>query len=412
MCEFQNMSSMEILNINGYRVLYHKNDSFLTNIQILTNVGSSAENSPIHGMAHILEHMFFKGSRKRPGGTAIARAANDIGGKMNAFTTYDHTVYYITVLNEVIEEAVDILADMYLHPLFEPTEFNKELNPILSEFREREDDPDNYLFERAMEKFLGENYHPIIGSENTIRNASVGSMHEFKDQFYGGENTMISIVGGVQKDVILKIIESMFHKTESIHPPVHDTPEYTAGELTLHKPGIQEAYYSLIYPALPVRHVDRYKQDMMNYMLGGNDSSLLFERIREEMGMSSYGIYSWVMRHDSFSILTISGGIAPEELDQFDKEIHDQIGRISTERLEEHHLKRAKASIRTSLAARSETSQGMNSLMSVPVLKGETEHPVEKALREIESITLDDVRAYAEKTFHAPAFKAILLPEN
>ena len=135
--------NFEVFQVNGLKVLYHRNESFLTNIQILTRVGSTAEEPSIQGMAHILEHMFFKGSQKRRGGSTISRAANDIGGKLNAYTTYDHTVYYITVLNDNFREGLDILGDMYQHPLFPEEEFKKELNPILSEYREREDDPDD-----------------------------------------------------------------------------------------------------------------------------------------------------------------------------------------------------------------------------------------------------------------------------
>ena len=140
-----NGDNLSLLDVNGIRVLHHQNESFLTNIQILTSVGSTAEEKNNQGLAHILEHMFFKGSRKRPGGKAISRAANDIGGKMNAYTTYDHTAYYITVLNDVFETGFDILADMYQNPLFPEEEFKKELNPILSEYREREDDPESFI---------------------------------------------------------------------------------------------------------------------------------------------------------------------------------------------------------------------------------------------------------------------------
>ena len=96
------VEDLQLFEVKGTRVLYHQNESFLTNIQFLTNIGSAAEDDGLHGMAHILEHMFFKGSRKRPTGNAISRAANDIGGKLNAYTSYDHTVYYISVLNELV----------------------------------------------------------------------------------------------------------------------------------------------------------------------------------------------------------------------------------------------------------------------------------------------------------------------
>ncbi|MEQ8350961.1 MAG: pitrilysin family protein [Leptospiraceae bacterium] len=408
----QSVTPFDIQKINGLKLLHIENTSFLTNIQILTRVGSCAEHPSQWGLAHILEHMFFKGSSKRPGGTSISRAANDIGGKMNAYTTYDHTAYYITVLNDRFEEGFDILADMYRNPLFPADEFKKELNPILSEYREREDDPDSFLVERALQMYLGEAYHPIIGTEETIRGATVEKMHDFKNRFYGGNNTLISVAGGVSQDRIESALKSAFPFSDETEDPEIKESTYTAGELTLTKPGISEAYFTLFYPALPPNHPERFKQDFMNYVLGGNDSGLLFERIREELGMSCYGIYSFAMRNDPHSVLGISCGIAPDELDQLESEVNTIVDRICTELVEEDRVNRARASIRTSIAARSETSTGLNTMMSVPILRGETEDPVQKALSEMEQVTLEDIREMAARTFSGPRFKAILLPEN
>ena len=405
------VNGMQIFDVNGVRVLFHPNSSFLTNVQILTRVGSAAEEDHNQGMAHILEHMFFKGSAKRPGGTAISRAANDIGGKMNAYTTYDHTVYYITVLNDSFEQGFDILADMYQNPLFPPEEFAKELNPILSEYREREDDPENYLIERAFEQYFGKTYHPVIGTVETIKGATAESMFAFKERFYGGNNVLVSVVGGVDIETVRQIVERHFPPTASTATPPELAVTHSPGEIKLSRAGIQEAYYTLLFPALPPDSPERYHQDMMNYLLGGNDSALLFERIREELGMSCYGVYSWSMRHTPFSVLGISCGIAPDELDQLHGEVTDQLKRIVDSQLEPDRLERGKASLRTSIAARSETSSGMNSMIGVPVLRGETEDPVARALAEIEAITLEDVLNQARKTLSGPMLKAIMLPE-
>lgn len=401
-----------VKRLDNQKLLFAQNKSFLTNIRILTRVGSTAEDDSIQGLAHILEHMFFKGSKKRPGGTAISRAANDIGGKMNAYTTYDHTVYYITILNDKFEEGFDILADMFQNPLFPPEEFAKELNPILSEFREREDDPDSFLAERVLQKYLGKNYHPVIGTEESIKSATAEKMHAFKNRFYGGDNTLISIVGGISEDRVKNAVGEYFSNPGAKEEPPTVQMTFNEGELSLSKKGIQEAYYMLLYPSLSHDHPERYKQDMMNYLLGGNDSALLFERIREELGMSCYGIYSWMMRHDGFSLLGISAGIAEDELDQLHGEVENQIKIICDSKLGMDRLERGKASLRTSIAAKSETSTGLNGMYSVPILRGETEDPVQKALREIESITLDDILEQARATFSGPAFKAMLLPEK
>ncbi|HMX57494.1 MAG TPA: pitrilysin family protein [Leptospiraceae bacterium] len=394
----------------GERLLFMRNNSYITNIQILTNVGSMAEDPQIHGMAHILEHMFFKGSNKFRGGTAISRAANDIGGKLNAYTTYDHTVFYISVLGDEFEQGFEILSDMYRNPLFPPDEFKKELNPILSEMREREDDPESFLMESALRAYLGSSYHPVIGNADTVKAATVENMHRFKSRYYAGNNCMISIVGGIEEERVHKAVAE--HFTDLRHGESAVTPsfEYKTGGIELTKPGIQEAHFSLFYPALGPDHPDRYKQDLMNYLLGGNESGLLFERIREELGLSSYGIYSYVMRTPGHAVLGISGGIAPDELHLMEKEVKSCIARICESKLEEHRLHRARASLRTSIASYAETSSGLNGMIGLPALRGDTSHPVEKALSEIEKITLEDVHEMAQKTFSGPQFRAVLTP--
>ena len=402
--------AIETKNIGNARFLYYPHQSYLTNIQILTDVGSAAEDDSKQGLAHILEHMFFKGSQKRAGGTAISRAANAIGAKMNAYTTYDHTVYYISVLNDSFAEGFDILADMYLNPLFPPEEFKKELNPILSELREREDDPENFLIEKAFARYFGKEYHPIIGTEESVRAATVEMMHSFKEDFYGGENCLVSIVGGVSKEEAFAAAEKFFLKGSPKKQKKKVQPTLNAGKLELKKEGIREAYCHFLFPALETKHPDRFKQDMMNYLLGGNDSSLLFERIREELGMSCYGIYSWVMRNEPFTSLGLSCGIAAEEVERLEEEVEKQIKRICDAPLTEDRLERAKASLRSSIAARAETSAGINSMIALPVLRKEKENPIEKALRELESIQLNDVLELARETLGGPCLKAVLWP--
>ncbi len=403
---------LQIFDLGTVRLAYLKNDSYLTTVQILTRVGSAAEKPGEYGIAHILEHMFFKGSSRRPGGTSISRAANDIGANMNAYTTYDHTAYYITVLNDSFEEGFDILSDMFCNPLFPEEEFHKELNPILSEFRERDDDPDDFINERAMERYYGPGYHPIIGTEQSILSATTADMHAFKKRYYGAGNVLIVIVGGIEEERMLKAVRQHFSDLPEAIPADFPQLQPRAADIELKRNGIQEAYYNLYFPALPQDHPKRHHEDVMNFILGGSDSSLLFERIREEMGLSCYGIYSVISRHEPFNNVNISCGIDPQEINTLEIEIDRIIKKICGERLEEHHLKRARASIRAALASRSETSKGMASMIALPVLRGEKENPLHRALRELEEVTLDDIREAAQRTFSGPRMRAVLLPES
>lgn len=405
---------MEILNINGTKVVYHFIPSKLTNVQFLTNIGSCAESPDIWGMAHILEHNFFKGSKKRPTPKDISRAGNDIGGKLNAWTWIDQTVYHITVLNDYFVEGFDILSDMYQNPLFPEDEFKKEINPILSEFRRGEDDPNGYLSDRVMTAIYGsEAGHSTIGTEQSIKDATIDKLHVFRKKYYGGNNTMLSIVGGVTKEQVIRVVSEMFALPAASETFIAAPAKFKGGELTLKKAGITEAVYSLAFPALDRKNPDRTKQSLMTYILGGNDSGLLFERIREELGMSCYGIYASQFHFDPYSCLEISTGIAPGEIEQCHKEVLGQIDWIMNNKIDAQRFNRAKASLKTGIASVQESSAGYNSGISIAILKGETENPIEKLQRELDSITVEDIQEQAQKTFsNAPSFKGILLPED
>lgn len=403
---------MKILNVNDVRVVYHYLPSKLTNIQILTNVGSISEEPDNFGVAHMLEHNFFRGSKNYPGSMDIQTAANDIGGKLNAWTSNDATCYHISVLNDFFRKGFDILADMYQHPLFPEEEFNKEINPILSEMRRGEDNPDGYLYHRMMPDMIGDAAgHSIIGSEETIKGMTVEKLKVFRANYYGGNNTMISIVGGVSEENVIATIKDLFVLPSAAQQPKIPVVKYKSGGMEIKKAGITEAVYSLYYPALDRFHKDRYKQSLMTYILGGNDSGMLHETIRESLGLSCYGIYASQAHFDSHNLIEVSTGIAPEQLEICHDEVMKQIKKIMTEKVSDSRMSRAKASLRTSIAAASENSGGYNGSISVAILKGETEDPLEKLLDGIEKTTIEDVLEIANQTFSIEPYKGVLLPE-
>jgi len=220
--------------IHHIRVGYIYKKSHLTFLQIANRAGSQIESNEEWGISHILEHMFFKGSKKRPNSIEFLRSYNRIGASMNAYTDYDHTNYHISMLNEVFEEGFDIIADMYINPLFPESEFKKELNPILSEFRENEDDPVDYLYENCMKNFISP-FHSILGTEESIKKTTIEKMFQFKNKYYGKNNTVITAVGGISPDLFFNKIKEYFKdlplSIEVQYPPV----KYKEGSITLHK---------------------------------------------------------------------------------------------------------------------------------------------------------------------------------
>ncbi|MGD2063094.1 MAG: pitrilysin family protein [Nitrospirota bacterium] len=399
---------MKRLEVNNTRLLFHRNQSDVVNVQILTNVGSSVEEPATYGAAHFLEHMFFKGTATRDA-KQINRDANRIGGKLNAWTWFDQTVYYITALRERLDEAFEIVCDVYQNATFPEEELEKEREVIVSEMRRYDDDPASYLADRAYAHLCESGIaHPVIGTEKNVRGIGRQTLIDFKERYYGGHNVLISVVGNVTETEVAAAIERHFPSRPTAGVmEVAPTP-YRGGDLHLTKPDIQEARYSLLYPALPDRHPDATRQDVMCYVLGGDGSALLFERIREELGLC-YGIFSGVSRFDGFSVLEVATGCAPENLATIHDETRTIIERLCAERIDEERLEMVKAALLSSLRMTAETSNGYNRIIAVPVLKGETENPYEKKNREIAEVTIDDVRRLAEETFSIPPLYATLV---
>jgi len=400
---------MKLLEVNNTRLLFHRNASDVVNIQILTNIGSAVEEAPLFGAAHFLEHMFFKGTEKRDA-KQINRDANRIGGKLNAWTWFDQTVYHITALKERLDDAFEILCDLYQHATFPAEEMEKEREVIVSEMRRYDDDPSSYLADRAWPHFCASGIaHPVIGTEETVRSLTRDQLVAFRERYYGGANVLVSVVGNVEESAVVDAMAGHFD-----HRPARDSmtvpaTDYRGGDLALRKPEIQEARYSLLYPALPLHHPDSTLQNVMAYCLGGDSAALLFERIREELGLC-YGIYAGAARFDGFSVLEIATGCSPENLERIHSESVEIIDRLCRERIDEDRLEMVKAAMLSSLRMAAETSGGYNRIVALPILKGEKENPYDRLNREIPEVTVDDVRTMAEQTFSAAPLKATLTP--
>lgn len=416
------LSNNEIIlssNFLNHEIIFHKfneikigyiyKNSNITFLQIANQVGSQIESKKEWGIAHILEHMFFKGTKKRPGSINFLHSYNKIGATMNAYTDYDHTNFHITMLNEVFDEGFDIIADMFLNPLFIEEELKRELNPIISEFREKEDDPADYLYDKSMEKFLSD-FHSILGTEESIKKTTRNKLLNFKNRYYGKQNMLITAVGGIKPEIFFNKIEEYFNTLNDVIIPKYSPIEYRGGYLEIQKKDLLESYYLVLFPALPYNDKNRFKQNFLSYILGGMDSSLLFERIREELGLSCYEIYSSINCNKSFSVLEIAAGISSNQIKILEKEIDKIIEILTNDLINEERFMIAKNTLKTEICALSETTKGLSSLLLNTLLKNEYSNPIKQIIEEINSITIQDIRDVAQMIFSKPKFIGLLKP--
>lgn len=394
--------------IHQVDAVYVYKPSLMIFVQIATRVGSQIETKEEWGISHILEHLVFKGSKKRPSVKELVNAYSCIGADVNAYTDYDHTNYHMNMLNSVFEEGFDILADMFLNPLLKEEDLKKEINPILSEYREKRDDPEEFLLEETFKQFL-EPYHPILGTKESILNTTIDKIKSFKERYYKNSNIIITGYGGIKPELFFETIKLYFPQKKEISSAKYPQCEYKEKEIVLTRKNIQQNYFTLVYPAYTYNSKDRFKQNFLTFILGGMDSSLLFTRIRDDLGLSCYDISSEIIRNPSFSVLVIFAGIHPNQLSQLEKEIFMIIERICNEYIEEETLIKAKNIIKTNIIENIETPKGFSNLLLNSLLHNHHKNPVEEILNQIESITKEDLLQTAQKTFKNIYSKGILI---
>ena len=398
---------MIIETIADTQVLFQRNSSKIVNIQILTDIGSSDESRDEYGAAHFLEHMFFKGTQKRDS-KRINRDADLMGAKVNAWTWHDQTNYYLSVMEENFEKGFELLSDIYLNAAFPEDEMEKERTVILSEIRRYEDDPSTYISDICVDHYCKNGLaHKVSGTVETVSKLTRKQLLDFKNRYYGGGNVLISIVGDVEWSRVKEMIQRYFKNKPSEKPALLIPGEYTPGYFLKRKADLQEAQYQLLYPALPYEHPESSLQAVMSFVLGGNASAFLFERIREELGLC-YGIYSRVNRFEGFNYLEVSTGCSEKDLDYLHSEVLKIIEKVKTDKIDEERLNMVKASMLSSLYMGIESSSGLNSFLAMGYIKGERGDMLEKRVQEIKAATADQIRDMAVRSFSVEPLRAEL----
>jgi len=390
---------MILEKIQETQVLFVKNTSQIVNIQILVQTGSSNEQPIQYGIAHFLEHMSFKGTIKRDA-KRINRDADLMGAKLNAWTWHDQTSYHLNVMTDNFDKGFELLSDIYQNSIFPEDEFEKERSVILSETRRYEDDPPMYLSDIAVEYFCENGLaHKVIGPEKSIQDLKLNQLTEFRKEYYGSNNILISIVGNIEFQEVKKVIEKYFanYKNNHISKDINIST-YRSGELNLTKSDIQEAQYQLYYPALPYSDKNAVAQGVMSFVLGGNASSLLFERLREELGLC-YGIYARPNRFKGFNYIDITSSCAASDLNLMHDEVMKIITNLTINKISSERLEMVKASLLSSLYMNLESSAGLNSYLSLAYLRGEKNNIIENRVNDIKAVTISDVIDSAVKTF-------------
>ena len=262
-------------------------------VGIWVEVGSRHESALENGMSHFIEHMAFKGTATRSA-LEIAQTIERGGGYINAFTSKELTCFYVHVLDEQLDDALDILHDILQNPVYDPTEMEKEKQVILDEIRDHEDMPDDVAHENFVRMLFAPHplARPILGPPENVRSFTRNGVQRFVGRHYVPGRIIVAAAGNVDHTYVTKRVKDglRFGRKNNVPPEKH--VGRLVPKMERHSRPIQQAHMVIGTRGLPYKHRDRFTLSAMNTVLGGGMSSRLFQNIREKHGIA-YSVYSF-----------------------------------------------------------------------------------------------------------------------
>jgi predicted Zn-dependent peptidase len=397
---------------NGIRVVLETIPTVRSvTIGVWIGTGSRYETEATNGISHFIEHMLFKGTSTRSA-REIAEAFDKVGGQVNAFTSKEYTCLYAKVLDEHASYAVDVLADMLFHSVFDPEELNREKQVIYEEIKMYEDTPDDRVHDLLSEATYG--HHPlgfpILGTEATLSEFDATKLREYIATHYLPEEIVVSIAGNVDES-ILPLIDQVFCSYQAQKTTLPDQqPQFFTGKIG-RKKETEQAHLCLGFNGLPVGDDDLYRLTVMNNILGGSMSSRLFQEVREERGLA-YSIFSFHTAYKDSGLLTIYGGTGANQLQKLYDTIFIALDELVKKGVTENELINSKEQLKGNMMLSLEsTSSRMSRNAKNELLLGR-HRPLDELTQLIDQVTLGEVKDLANRLFTSDFSCSIISPSG
>jgi len=398
---------------NGIRVLSQKMPHFKSvSIGIWVNAGARDEALSESGLSHFIEHMIFKGTRKR---TAfdIAREFDAIGGQTNAFTSMENTCYYVKAVGTHLNTMVDILSDIFLNSVFHEKDVEKERLVILQEIGMLEDNPDEYIHVLNGSNFWRDNSlgRSILGTRENISSFDANAIRNFFDLLYQPDRIVISVAGNVEHKQILDLIRPCFESIKQQNSfPERKKPE-PFFDSNIHCKEIEQAHVCLGILGIPITSQKRYTFSLMNTILGGNMSSRLFQQIRERRGLA-YSVYSFINSHTDTGMLGAYACVEHKNTSETINLVLKEMRKLKVERVSSDELNHTKEYIKSALLLSSESNDNQMVRMAQNELNLGKSVSIQKVLDKIASVSKDDIIELAKELFQTGRIALTILGQR
>lgn len=377
---------------NGVRIVTQKRlHTRSVSMGVWVDVGARDENSAENGLSHFIEHMIFKGTRRRSA-YQIAKEFDAIGGNTNAFTTMENTCYHAKVMDTHTEIMVDILSDIFLNSIFDPLEIEKERPVVLQEIGMIEDSPDEYVHLLSSKNFWGDNPlgRSVLGNPKNIIRFDADLIKNFFKRLYQPERIVISVAGNVEHAFIIDHVGPTF---ESI-PPGNTVDERLTPQsqslVDLSYRKLEQVHLCLGTTGLSITDPRRYAYALLNTIMGGNMSSRLFQEIREKRGLA-YTVYSFITSHVDTGMFGVYAAVDPKRAFETTELILKEINKLKNERVDASELQGAIEYTKGSLLLASENNDNHMVRNAQNEIHFNRDIPLQEVIEAVESVSVEDV---------------------
>lgn len=395
---------------NGLRIVTDTVDTVdSVAVGIWCDVGTRNEDLAHNGVAHMVEHMMFNGTPTRSS-KDIVEQIESVGGQMNAYTSRELTAYYVHLLKDHLPLALDVLSDMIQRPTFPDQEMEKERGVIIQEIGMTNDTPDDLVFDLYQEtaypdQALGA---PILGTTSIIENMKKETLFDYVKRFYTPQNLVISAAGNVPHDEMIKQVEKLFCDLPENADQNYKKADYKGGECRSEK-DLEQTHLVMGFQGLDQNDPKYYAAVLLSTILGGGMSSRLFQEVREKRGL----VYSVYSAHSAFKDdgqFEIYAGTGPDKLQELTPVICDEIHKIMQKQPPAEELDRAKSQMKASILMRRESMLARANRQAKYMINFNKDLDIAHLLDQIDSITVSDITAVAQKIFSTRPTIAALGP--
>jgi predicted Zn-dependent peptidase len=384
---------------NGIRVVAEQiPDVKSVSLGVWVGVGSRDEEDRLAGISHFIEHMFFKGTRRRSAGR-IAREIDGLGGELNAFTSRENTTFYVKVLDEHLIRAVDLMGDIFHHSLFDSSEIEKEKQVILQEIKMAEDDPEDLVHELHTQNVWKGNAlgRSILGEAKTVAEMTRSDLMSHLRRSYSPDRIVIAAAGNFGPSGLFRQFDRVFGRFRAEAPLNHRVrPIGLNGRILLRKKKLEQVHVCIGMKGLPLNHPDRYGIQALNALLGGGMSSRLFQEVREKRGLV-YTIYSHASGFHDAGLFTIYAATSKAAVNRLLKVVLRELARLRNEGVGRAELDRTLAQMKGHIMLGLESTDSRMGRLAKDEIYFGRHYSLRQTLSGIEKVTSRQVHRLAEE---------------